>query len=1276
MNRIYSLRYSIITCGLIAVPEFTKKCIRRLSCHPVLAHSVAITLLLSSSAGVCGTVNNELPYQLFRDFSENKGVFHPGNINIPIYTKQHKQTGILNQAKMPDFSSVDSHLGVATLIDPQYIVSVRHNGGYKNVSFGDGENRYNIVDRNNSPSLDFHAPRLDKLVTEVAPSPITAQGAVPYAYLDKKRYPVFYRLGSGTQYIKNQNGQLTYLSGAYSYLTGGTVNNPSSYQNGAMITTSSGLVFNYNANGAMPIYGESGDSGSPLFAWDTTQNKWVLVGVLTAGNGAGGRGNNWAVIPLPFIKKTMEDDNDSLINFNLSESSIPLSWSFDSNTGTGTLVQKNSTYTMHGKQGSDINAGKNLIFSGKDGIIKLLNDINQGAGTLRFKNNYTVTSPSGNIWTGGGIITDKETTVTWQVNGAANDNLHKIGKGTLIINGTGNNEGGLKVGDGTVILNQQPDTNNQVQAFNNINIASGRPTVILTDNRQITPDNISWGYRGGTLDVNGNDLLFHRINAADYGAVLANNATTSATVTLNYAIPDNIPLHSWSESRHGTVGDLYEYSNPYTHTTDYFLLKTENYGYFPGWQTNNNAWEYVGHNRMTAQILAMEKGNTPDYMYHGQLKGNMNVKNRIPRGNTSSLVLDGSADISGTLFQENGRLTLQGHPVIHAYNSQSLANKLASMGDTSLRTQPTTFNQDDWERRTFNFGRLQLQNTIFGLGRNATLNTTIYAYNSIINLGDDYVFIDKKDGNGTTILLEKGISPATKDEDKSIFNGIVTLIGHTGLNITNSVFNGHVTGYTGTTLHLDGLWNMNKSSVLDTFDSHGGILSLIQNKWSPKTLTVNTINAHNLSISLGVNTENNTNDRLDILNQATGKNNILILPFLLDQIVKLKEDLTLVSAPLGTPHEYFTFASLSKGFTTYTPDTQVIDKEGKTLWQLKHNVPLPVPDSSTSTPAAPDNSTGHPAPDTPQAPIRPTTPAGGDSSNSIFKGKDNSILLNKARKMFAVRQFLLRDSGDRWSQTTDNINKKDGLWISTRYSPKAHNQFTLKQNGLDIGFKYSISDNYWWGMAAELYRGSYSTNSYNDDFNLGGISVIGGKIFDKGIFIDGITGYKQLSENVSINDELSDLSGSIKSHAITAGIRTGWNMHIEKSNMTITPSISLNTMIINNNHLSGIDRTVELQSGSSLWLTAGIQAEKKYKQLSIQTGLYHNITLNETPAITLSDNWKTRNYHAEKNDGYTISAGIEGKITENIYIQAKLNSNLNGYFNKNNEGVLSIRYNF
>lgn len=1039
MNSVYSLRYSAVARGFIAVSEFARKCTCRVTGKKHLKAAVLLLspLLLSGPAGA-SIVSSEIDYQIFRDFAENKGAFRPGATDIAIYNKQGELVGTLDKAVMPDFSAVDSEIGVETLINPQYIASVKHNGGYKNVSFDDGENRYNIVDRNEHDSQDFHAPRLDKLVTEVIPASVTEEGQKTNAYANTERYTAFYRAGSGTQYIKDKSGNVTQISGAYSYLTGGTVGAPSSSDH--IIASSPGNVFN-PINGPLSSYRAPGDSGSPLFAYDSWQKKWVMVGVLSTWTGEHGVNNRWAVIPLDFIGQKFNEDNDAPVTFRTSEGGA-LEWSFNSSTGAGALTQGSTTYAMHGQQGNDLNAGKNLIFQGQNGQINLKDSVSQGAGSLMFRDNYTVTTSNGSTWTGAGIIVDNGVSVNWQVNGVKGDNLHKIGEGTLTVQGTGINEGGLKVGDGKVVLNQQADNKGQVQAFSSVNIASGRPTVVLTDERQVNPDTVSWGYRGGTLDVNGNSLTFHQLKAADYGAVLANNADKRATITLDYALrADKVALNGWSESRKGTAGNLYKYNNPYTNTTDYFILKQSTYGYFPTDQSSNATWEFVGHSQGDAQKLVADRFNAAGYLFHGQLKDNLNVDNRLPEGVTGALVMDGSADISGTFTQENGRLTLQGHPVIHAYNTQSVADKLAASGDHSVLTQPTSFSQEDWENRSFTFDRLSLKNTDFGLGRNATLNTTLEATDSMVTLGDSRVFIDKNDGNGTAFTLEEGTSEAVKDADRSVFNGSAVLNGKTTLDIMNATFNGDISGHTGSHVELSrrSHWNMTKSSTLDSFRSKGGTLSLVTDNWSPKTLTVNTLHASSMNIAMGVSTADNTGDRIDILNKATGGHNTLDLSSLFDQTVTLKNDLTLASAPVGTSHGYFSFASLNRGFSVYTPDTQVQEKDGRVYWQLKSHagttesqVSTDVSDDVTDTtsPVAPDTgSTGSTEADVivsegnnsngvSPSPDSPAENAGTMVNGStLFKGADNTSLLKKARAMFAAREFILSDSADRWWTT-------------------------------------------------------------------------------------------------------------------------------------------------------------------------------------------------------------------------------------------------------------------
>ncbi|HCW1557897.1 TPA: autotransporter outer membrane beta-barrel domain-containing protein, partial [Escherichia coli] len=769
-----------------------------------------------------------------------------------------------------------------------------------------------------------------------------------------------------------------------------------------------------------------------------------------------------------------------------------------------------------------------------------------------------------------------------------------------------------------------------------------------------------------------------------YGAVLANNADKRATITLDYALrADKVALNGWSESRKGTAGNLYKYNNPYTNTTDYFILKQSTYGYFPTDQSSNATWEFVGHSQGDAQKLVADRFNTAGYLFHGQLKGNLNVDNRLPEGVTGALVMDGSADISGTFTQENGRLTLQGHPVIHAYNTQSVADKLAASGDHSVLTQPTSFSQEDWENRSFTFDRLSLKNTDFGLGRNATLNTMLEATDSTVTLGDRRVFIDKNDGNGTAFTLEEGTSEAVKDADRSVFNGSAVLNGKTTLDIMNATFNGDISGHTGSHVELSrrSHWNMTKSSTLDSFRSKGGTLSFVTDNWSPKTLTVNTLHASSMNIAMGVSTADNTGDRIDILNKATGGHNTLDLSSLFDQTVTLKNDLTLASAPGGTSHGYFSFASLNRGFTVYTPDTQVQEKNNRVYWQLKNNAGLadsqvqPVSENEIRK-IAEDGDNGNHRADESGSAVSGQSPEVAVKGSSLFKGADNTSLLKKARAMFAAREFILSDSADRWTQVVDNSDADGGAWAMTGYSHGGYDDLSLNQSGLNVGFRQSAAGNAWWGMGAEFYRGHSSTDDYRDDFSLWGVHVLAGKSCAGGLFVDGMTGYRELSEDYTIQGELSDLSGRAKSHILTAGIRGGWKMHAAPLDMSITPTVSLNGARVDGNRLQGRERSVELHDGDALWLKAGVEAEKVSGNMTLKAGIWRNITLNDMPGMTLRDDWKARHYDAEKADRYTVSFGINGKLTEKLSVQAKVNSSFDGYFKTDAEGILGIRYDF
>ncbi|WP_422717953.1 S6 family peptidase [Haemophilus influenzae] len=537
-----------------------------------IALTVAYALTPYTEAAL---VRDDVDYQIFRDFAENKGKFSVGATNVEVRDKNNHSLGnaLPNGIPMIDFSVVDVNKRIGTLVDPQYIVSVKHAHQYMNdFYFGhynghrdvsDDENKYSVVTQNNvNPNENWHVdkrlddynmPRLNKFVTEVAPTTPTLAGDDLETYKDKEKYLSFVRVGAGRQLVyekgshhvedKEHGEDLKDLSAAYRYAIGGTpykgINiDPSQSKKGLIgfgdsredhVINSKTLL----SQDPLTNYGVLGDSGSPLFAFDKQQNKWVFIGPYTYWAGYGKKSwQEWNIYKSQFTKDVLNKDSAGLLKGNTQ-----YNWTSNGNTSMisngSELLEVNLFDNSKHTNREKANYGKSVTFQG-NGTLTLKNSINQGAGGLFFEGNYTVEGSSDNIvWNGAGISVAEGKTVTWKVHNPQSDRLAKIGKGTLIVEGKGENKGSLKVGDGTVILKQQADANNKVKAFSQVGIVSGRSTVVLNDDKQVDPNSIYFGFRGGRLDANGNNLTFEHIRNIDDGARIVNhNMTNASNITI------------------------------------------------------------------------------------------------------------------------------------------------------------------------------------------------------------------------------------------------------------------------------------------------------------------------------------------------------------------------------------------------------------------------------------------------------------------------------------------------------------------------------------------------------------------------------------------------------------------------------------------------------------------------------------------------------------------------------------------------------------------------
>ena len=614
-----------------------------------------------------GQVYSGVDYQYFRDFAENKGKFTPGAQNIAVVNKKGESIGTMMQnAPMMDFSVV-SRNGVAALVGDQYIVSVAHNVGYSGVDFGmEGSNPdqhrfgYNIVKRNNYKNdrthpymTDYHNPRLAKFVTEAAPIEMVSN-MLGSTYGDLEKYPMRVRIGSGWQFLRDDNDNGNHIAMAYNYLTAGNTFMQGWANNGEV--SLSGDVRHPNQYGPLPISGSSGDSGSPMFIYDKTAGKWLINGVLRSGHPYQGKENTYQIARKNYLDEIIAGDLLTVFDFIAAS----YDWTADGN-GSGKLTKGSRVVTntplanyslpssgrdeFFGYGGPNpympaLHHGKNIYFGNmENGTVTLKNNIDQGAGGLTFEGDFVVQPTTDETWKGAGVSVSEGSTVTWKVKNPAGDRLSKIGQGTLLVNGKGENLGDISVGDGVVVLNQQADEQGKKQAFNQLGIVSGRPTVKFESADQVNPNNIYFGFRGGRLDLNGHSLTFNRIQNTDEGAQIVNhNKDTAATVTLlGNAQIDN-------ESK----------------------INQSKAAAFNGWFGETNT---------------------------GLHNGRLDVVYR-PTHADSVFLLSGGTNLNGNITQENGTLVFSGRPTPHAYNHQ---NRPALIG----RPQGEVVIDDDWLSRTF-----------------------------------------------------------------------------------------------------------------------------------------------------------------------------------------------------------------------------------------------------------------------------------------------------------------------------------------------------------------------------------------------------------------------------------------------------------------------------------------------------------------------------------------------------------------------------------------------
>ncbi|WP_233774927.1 S6 family peptidase [Haemophilus influenzae] len=933
-----------------------------------IALTVAYALTPYTEAAL---VRDDVDYQIFRDFAENKGKFSVGATNVEVRDKKNNNLGSALPKDIPmiDFSVVDVDKRIATLINPQYVVGVKHvSNGVSELHFGNlngnmnngnakahrdvssEENRYYTVEKNDFPKEnaksfttkeeqdaqkrreDYYMPRLDKFVTEVAPIEASTASSDAGTYNDQNKYPAFVRLGSGTQFIyekgayyklilsqKDNKGNLLknwdiggnnlkLVGNAYTYGIAGTPYKVN-HENNGLIGFGNSKEEHRDPKGILsqdPLtnYAVLGDSGSPLFVYDREKGKWLFLGSYDFWAGYNKKSwQEWNIYKSQFTKDVLNKDSAG----SLTGSNTQYSWKATGNTSTitgggGEPLGVSLFDDTKKTDGEKANNGKSITLKGS-GTLTLNNNIDQGAGGLFFEGDYEVKGTSDSTtWKGAGVSVADGKTVTWKVHNPQSDRLAKIGKGTLIVEGKGENKGSLKVGDGTVILKQQADANNKVKAFSQVGIVSGRSTVVLNDDKQVDPNSIYFGFRGGRLDANGNNLTFEHIRNIDDGARIVNhNTNKTSTVTITgdnlitstsqinriYDIPQQNEDNPFLPRRVQLGGQLYFNQD----NRSYYALKTgastrselpQNSG-----ESNEN-WLYMGKTSDEAKRNVMNHINNErmngfnGYFGEEENKADQNGKLNVTfSGKTEQnrFLLTGGTNLNGDLKVEKGTLFLSGRPTPHA---RDIAGISSTEKDKHFAENNEVVVEDDWINRNFKATNINVTNnaTLYS-GRNVeSITSNITASdNAQVHIGykaGDTVCVRSDYTGYVTCTTDKLSDKALNSFNATNVSGNVNLSGNANFVLGKANLFGtiHSTENSQVRLTENSKWHLTGNSDVHQLDLANGHIHLNAQNDANKVTTYNTLTVNSLSgngsFYYWVDFTNKKNDKVIVTKSATG----------------------------------------------------------------------------------------------------------------------------------------------------------------------------------------------------------------------------------------------------------------------------------------------------------------------------------------------------------------------------------------------------------------------
>ncbi|EQB0899888.1 serine protease autotransporter toxin Sat [Shigella flexneri] len=1295
MNKIYSLKYSAATGGLIAVSELAKRVSGKTN------RKLVATMLSLAVAGTVNAANIDISNVWARDYldlAQNKGIFQPGATDVTITLKNGDKFSFHNLS-IPDFSGAAAS-GAATAIGGSYSVTVAHNK--KNPQAAEtqvyAQSSYKVVDRRNSN--DFEIQRLNKFVVETVGA--TPEETNPTTYSDAlERYGIVTSDGS-KKIIGFRAG-----SGGTSFINGESKISTNSAYSHDLLSASLFEVTQWDSYGMMIYKNDKtfrnleifGDSGSGAYLYDNKLEKWVLVGTTHGIASVNGDQLTWITKYNDKLVSELKDTYSHKINLNGNNVTIK-------NTDI-TLHQNNADTT--GTQ-EKITKDKDIVFT-NGGNVLFKDNLDFGSGGIIFDEGHEYNiNGQGFTFKGAGIDIGKESIVNWNALYSSDDVLHKIGPGTL--NVQKKQGANIKIGEGNVLLNEEG-------TFNNIYLASGNGKVILNKDNSLGNDQyagIFFTKRGGTLDLNGHNQTFTRIAATDDGTTITNSDTTKeAVLAINNEdsyiyhgnINGNIKLtHNINSQDKKTNAKLIldgsvntkndvEVSNASLtmqgHATEHaifrsrtshcslvFLCGTDWVTVLKETESSYNKKfnsDYKSNNQQTSFDQPDWKTgvfkfdtlhlNNADF----SISRNANVEGNISANKSAITIGDKNAyidNLAGKNITNNGfdfKQTISTNLSIGetkftggitAHNSQIAIGDQAVVtlnGATFLNNTPISIDKGAKviaQNSMFTTKGIDISGELTMMGIPEQNSKTVtpglhYAADGFRLSGGNANFIARNMASVTGNIYADDAATITLGQPETetpTISSAYQAWAETLLYGFDTAYRGAITAPKATVSMNNAIWHLNSQSSINRLETKDSMVRFTGDNGKFTTLTVDNLTIDDSAFVLRANLAQA--DQLVVNKSLSGKNNLLLVDFIEKNGNSNGLNIDLVSAPKGTAVDVFKATTRSIGFSDVTPVIEQKNDTDKATWTL----------------------------------------IGYKSVANADAAKKATLLMSGGYKAFLAEvNNLNKRMGD-----LRDINGESGAWARIMSGTGSagggfSDNYTHVQVGADNKHELDGLDLFT-GVTMTYTDSHAGSDAFSGETKSVGAGLYASAMFESGAYIDLIGKYVHHD-----NEYTATFAGlgtrDYSSHSWYAGAEVGYRYHVTDS-AWIEPQAELVYGAVSGKQFSwkdqGMNLTMKDKDFNPLIGRTGVDVGKSFSgkdwKVTARAGLGYQFDLFANGETVLRDASGEKRIKGEKDGRMLMNVGLNAEIRDNLRFGLEFEKSAFGKYNVDNAINANFRYSF